>query len=76
MNYDWKWPEGFLPLAGSRSMVNLHELEADTRVDVVAGSESTAALVDMRPVLESGSDEEKDQVKSPPLKTKMTIMYY
>ena len=50
MNCDWKWPEGFTPLTGSRSMVNLNELETDTRVDVVARSESTAALVDMRPV--------------------------
>ena len=63
MNHDWKWPEGFLPLSGSRSMVNLNELEADTRVDVLSRSESTAALVDMRPVLESGSSDETDQVK-------------
>ena len=25
MNLDWKWPEGFTPLTGSRSMVNLDE---------------------------------------------------
>ena len=77
MNHDWKWPEGFLPLSGSRSMVNLNELEADTRVDVLSRSESTAALVDMRPVLESGSSDEPDQVKFDVLpKTKMTSTYY
>ena len=77
MNYDWKWPEGFLPLSGSRSMVNLNKLEADTRVDVLSRRESTTALVDMRPVLESGSSDETDQVKFVvPPKTKMTSTYY
>ena len=57
-------------------MVNLNELEADTRVDVVSRSESTAVLVDMRPILESGSNQETDQVKFVPPKTKMTSTYY
>ena len=29
MNHNWKWPVGFTPLSGSRSMVNLQE-DAET----------------------------------------------
>ena len=77
MNYDWKWPEGFTPLTGSRSMVNLHELETDTRADVVTRSESTTALVDMRPVQSSSSnisEDGDDQVKQ--TCPKMSSTYY
>ena len=77
MNYDWKWPEGFTPLTGSRSMVNLNELETDTRVDVVTRSESTTALVDMRPVQSSSSsisEDGDDQVKQ--TCPKMSSTYY
>ena len=76
MNYDWKLPEGFTPLTGSRSMVNLNELETDTRVDVVVRSESTAALVDMRLVQSSSFEDGEDQVKQACHNTKMSSMYY
>ena len=30
MNHNWNWPEGFMPLTGSRSMVNLSRVDSDT----------------------------------------------
>ena len=77
MNFNWKWPEGFTPLTGSRSMVNLHEEEEDTRV--IARSESTAALVDMTPVQSSSSADPahlEDQVKSAHSIPKMSSSYF
>ena len=29
MNLDWKWPEGFTPLTGSRSMMNIDARSSD-----------------------------------------------
>ena len=71
MNLDWKWPEGFVPLTGSRSMVNLSSAGGTGTEDKITRSESSMALVEMVDTTNSG---EKEQVKL--AESRMSSTYY
>ena len=74
MNLDWKGPEGFTPLTGSRSMVNLHMPEESTPAEKILRSESSMALVEMRG--ETSIDPDNDKVKLDDNAPKMSSTYY
>ena len=70
MNLDWKWPEGFVPLTGSRSMVNL-SLAGTSTDDKISRSESSRALVEM---VDTSDNVEKEQVRL--AENRMSSTYY
>ena len=74
MNLDWKWPEGFTPLTGSRSMVNLHQPEETATPEPLPRSESSMALVEMREGTSPHPD--NDKVKLDERVISMSSTYY
>ena len=74
MNLDWKWPEGFTLLTGSRSMVNLHMQDKITTDETIPQSESSMALVEMRG--ETSTDPDNNKVKLDENMPKMSSTYY
>ena len=74
MNLDWKWPVGFTPLTGSRSMVNLHQPEETATPETLPRSESSMALVEMREGTSPHPD--NDKVKLEEKEYSMSSTYY
>ena len=74
MNLDWKWPEGFTPLTGSRSMINLHQPEENSLAEPMHRSESSMALVEMG--VGSSESTDNNKVKLDGKELGMSSTYY
>ena len=78
MNFDWKWPEGFTPLTGSRSLVNLNTAGLASTDNSIPRSESSMALVEMGTTADTATTDtdtaESDKVKLDT--SRMSSTYY